>query len=49
MGNRSADGTQIHKQPVKSDILLKCKFFEGFFPEACRVKLAFKHIGILMS
>lgn len=47
--NRSTDGAQIPKQAVKGEILLKCKFCEGFVPEACRVKLAFKHIGILMS
>lgn len=39
----------IQKQAAKGEILLKCKFFQGFVPEACRVKLAFKHIGILMS
>lgn len=39
----------IPKQAAKGEILLKCKFFQGFVPEACRVKLAFKHIGILMS
>lgn len=39
----------IPQQAAKGEILLKCKFFQGFVPEACRVKLAFKHIGILMS
>lgn len=45
----STAAQMILKQATKGEILLKCKFFQGFVPEASRVKLAFKHIGILMS
>lgn len=48
-GARQIWNRMIPKQAAKGEILLKCKFFQGFLPEACRVKLALKHIGILMS
>lgn len=49
LGKYETAARMIPKQATEGEILLKCKFFQGFVPEACRVKLAFKRIGILMS